>query len=128
MLQDPLSDALSTIKNAERVGKRSCVTPASKVIKSVLQVLQDTGYVGSFEFVDDGKSGKFKVELKGKIIDTNAIKPRFSLNVDEFEKWEKRYLPARDVGTLILTTPKGIIGHKKARELNTGGKLVCFVY
>jgi len=128
MLHDPLADALVTIKNAERVGKRECLTRASKVIKSVLKIMKDHGYIGAFEFIDDGKSGKFRVELKGKIIDVNVIKPRFSVKVEEFEKWEKRYLPAREVGLLILTTPKGIIDHKKARELHVGGKLLAFVY
>lgn len=94
----------------------------------MLKVLQDNGYIGAFELVDDGRGGKFKIELKGKILDTNVIKPRFSIALDEFEKWEKRYLPARNIGLLVLTTPKGIIEHKKAKELHVGGKLVCFVY
>jgi small subunit ribosomal protein S8 len=128
MLQDPLADALSTIKNAERVGKKECVTQASKVIKAVLKVMQDHGYIGNLEFIDDGKSGKFKIELKGKIIDTNVIKPRFSVRLDEFEKFEKRFLPGREIGLLILSTPKGIIDHKKAKELHVGGKLLAFVY
>ena len=128
MLQDTLADALSLIKNAERIGRRTCVTRASKEVKAVLKVLQDNNYIGMFEFIDDGRSGKFRVELKGKIIDTNVIKPRFSMALDEFEKWEKRFLPARNIGLLVLTTPKGIIDHKKARELHVGGKLVCFVY
>jgi len=128
MLQDTLADALSLIKNAERIGRRTCVTRASKEVKAVLKVLQDNNYIGMFEFIDDGRSGKFRVELKGKIIDTNVIKPRFSMALDEFVKWEKRYLPARNIGLLVLTTPKGVIDHKKARELHIGGKLVCFVY
>jgi len=128
MLQDTLADVLSVIKNAERIGKGNCITRASKEVKAVLKVLQDNGYIGVFESVTDGRGGKFKVELKGKIIDTNVIKPRFSMALDEFEKWEKRFLPARNIGLLVLTTPKGIIDHKKARELHVGGKLVCFVY
>ncbi len=128
MLQDPLADALSAMKSAERVGKHACITRASKEVKAVLKVFQDNNYIGAFEFVNDGRGGKFKVELKGKIIDTNVIKPRFSTAVDEFEKWEKRFLPARNIGLLILTTPKGVVDHKKAKDLNVGGKLVCFIY
>jgi small subunit ribosomal protein S8 len=128
MLHDPLADIMSTIKNAERVGKNSCVTRASNVVKSVLQIMQDQGYIGAFEFIDDGRGGKFKIELRGKIIDCNVIKPRYSVKVDEFEKWEKRYLPAREFGLLILSTSKGIIGHKKAKQTKTGGKLLAYVY
>lgn len=128
MLHDPLADVLSTIKNAERVGKNSCVTRASKVIKSILQILQAHDYIGAFEFIDDGRGGKFKIELKGKVIDCNIIKPRHSVKVGEFEKWEKRYLPAREFGLLILSTSKGVIEHKKAKQMKIGGKLLAYVY
>lgn len=128
MLQDILADALSTIKNAERVGKRECITRANKEVKAVLKVMQDNGYIGAFEFIDDGKSGKFKIELKGKIIDCNVIKPRFSVKVNDYEKYEKRFLPGREFGLLILTTPKGIIDHKKAKELRVGGKILAFCF
>jgi small subunit ribosomal protein S8 len=128
MLHDPLADALSTIKNAEKVGKSSCVTKSSKVIKAILQIMQEQEYIGAFEYIDDGRGGKFQIELKGKIIDCNAIKPRYATGVDEFEKWEKRYLPAREFGLLILSTPKGVIDHKKAKQLRIGGKLLAYVY
>jgi len=128
MLQDTLADALAAIKNAEKVGKKECVTKASKIIKSILKILQDNDYIGSFEFIDDGRAGKFKIELKGKVINCNVIKPRVSARVDEFEKYEKRFLPAREIGLLIVSTPKGIVDHKKAKELHTGGKLLAYCY
>ncbi len=128
MVHDILADVLSAIKNAERIGKKDCVTPASKVVKNVLKLMQEKGYIGTFEFIDDGKSGKFRVELKGKIIDCNVIKPNYSVRVEELQKWEKRFLPAREVGFLVLTTPKGIIDHRKARELHVGGRLLAYFY
>jgi small subunit ribosomal protein S8 len=128
MLHDPLADAFSTIKNAEKVGKKSCITLASKVITAVLKILQDSGYIGKYEYIEDGRGGKYRVELKGKVIDCNVVKPRFSVKAAEFEKWEKRYLPAREFGLLILSTPKGIMNHKKAKQLNIGGKLLAFIY
>jgi small subunit ribosomal protein S8 len=128
MRHDTLADVLSIIKNAERVGKKECIVPASKVVKEVLRVFQEHGYIGNTEFIDDGKAGKIRVELKGKIIDCNVIKPRFSTKVEEFTKWEKRFLPSRELGLLVLTTSKGIIDHRKAKELHVGGKLLCFIY
>lgn len=128
MLQDQLADALSTIKNAEKVGKDSCVTRASKVIKAILQIMQEKEYIGAFEYIEDGRGGKFQIELNGKIIDCNVIKPRYSVKIDEFEQWEKRYLPAREFGLLILSTPNGIMDHKKAKETRTGGRLLAYVY
>jgi small subunit ribosomal protein S8 len=128
MLQDPLADVLSAIKNAERVGKRGCVTRASKLIGEVLKIMQKGGYIGKFKFIENGRGGKFKIELRGKIINTNVIKPKHSVKLEEFEKWEKRWLPGREVGLLILTTSKGIMDHKRAKELKIGGKLLCYVY
>jgi len=128
MLQDALADALSAIKNAEKIGKREVVTRASKEIRAVFEVIKQHGYIGEFEFIDDGKSGKFRVELNGRVIDANVIKPRYSVRMEEFEKFEKRFLPAREFGILIVSTPKGIMDHKKAREMKTGGKLVAFIY
>jgi small subunit ribosomal protein S8 len=128
MLQDSLADALSTIKNAERIGKKECMVKASGLIRDVLKILADYKYIDSFEFINDGKSGKFHVNLTGKIIDLNVIKPRFPVKVEEFEKWEKRFLPARNVGLLILSTSKGVMDHKKAKDLGIGGSLLAFVY
>ncbi|MEM7821210.1 MAG: 30S ribosomal protein S8 [Candidatus Aenigmatarchaeota archaeon] len=128
MLQDQLADALSAIKNSERVGKKECIVNASKLIKAVLEVMQKRGYIGAFEFIDDGKSGKFRVELKGRIINVNVIKPRFSVKIEEFEKYEKRFLPRREFGILILSTSKGVMDHIKAKELHIGGKLLCYIY
>jgi len=128
MQHDLLADALSAIKNAERVGKKEVEVKASKLIGNVLKLMKEKGYIGNFKFVQDGRGGKFKIELKGKIVDCNVIKPRFSVKVEEFEKWEKRYLPAYNVGILILTTNKGVMDHSKAKKLRVGGKLLCYVY
>jgi len=129
MQHDPLSDALSTIKNAESKGKQKCIIkPASKLIGNVLSLMKGEGYIGSFEFIDDHKSGYFEVELIGTINDCGAIKPRYPVKKDEMEKWESRYLPARDFGILILTTTAGVISNKKAKELGIGGKLLAYVY
>jgi small subunit ribosomal protein S8 len=129
MLLDPLADALSTMKNAESIGKPECtISPASKLLGNVLKVMKDKGYIGEFEFIDDGKSGLFKVQLKGKINKCGVIKPRHAVKNTEFEKWEKRFLPARGFGSIILTTPEGVMTHKEAIENGLGGQLLAYVY
>ncbi len=129
VLLDPLADALSTIKNAEAVGKSSCsIKPASKLIGTVLNVMQSRGYVGEFELVEDGKAGVYEVKLIGSINKCGAIKPRYSVGAADFERWEKQYLPAKNFGTLILTTSMGVISHYEARENNVGGQLIAYVY
>jgi len=125
---DLLADALSAIKNAERVGKKEVEIVASKLIGNILNVMKEKNYIKDFKLVKRGNKGKFVVQLHGKIINCNVIKPRFSVKKEEFEKWEKRFLPAYNIGILILTTPKGIMDHNKAKELGIGGKLLCYVY
>jgi small subunit ribosomal protein S8 len=129
MLNDPLANALSLIKNAELKGKGKCVIqPSSKLIGGVLTLLKEKGYVGEFEYIDEGKAGVFQVKLQGNINNCGVIKPRYPIKRDELEKWESRYLPAQDFGLLILTTTKGIISHDEAKKNGIGGKLLAYVY
>lgn len=126
---DPLSNALSTINNNETRHKRECVIwPASKLVGQVLRVMQKNGYIGEFEYVDDGRAGKFKVQLLGRINKCGAVRPRFSVKLKDMEQWEKRYLPASNIGLLILTTPRGVVSHREAKENRLAGQLLAYVY
>jgi small subunit ribosomal protein S8 len=126
---DTLANGLTTIVNNEMRNKRECViSPASKLLGRVLRIMQLNGYIGEFEFVDDGRSGKFKVQLLGRINKCGAVRPRYSVRVDKLENWEKKILPSREVGIIVVSTPKGVVSHKEAREKHFGGKLLAFVY
>lgn len=128
-LNDPLPNALITIHNNERRHKRECIVwPASKLMGQVLRVMQKNGYIGEFEFIDDGRAGKYRIQLLGRVNRCGVIKPRYAVRIQEIENWEKRYLPSHEVGVLILSTPKGIMSHAEARESRTGGQLLAFVY
>jgi len=128
-VHDPLSNALTTIMNNELRNKRECVVnPASKMIGYVLRLLQKNGYIGQFEFVDDGRFGKFKVQLLGRINKSSAIKPRYYIKVKNLEAWEKQFLPSRELGILILSTSKGMLSHKEAKRKKVGGQLIAYVY
>ncbi|MEA3324119.1 MAG: 30S ribosomal protein S8, partial [Euryarchaeota archaeon] len=117
VLLDPLADALSAIRNAEKTGKPECtIRPASKLIGNVLSVMQSRGYINEYEFIEDGRAGVFEVSLHGRINDCKVVKPRFSTKLADLEKWEKRFLPARNFGALVLTTPHGVLSHYEARE------------
>ena len=128
MRHDMLADAFAVIKNSEGTGKRSCIVPSSKIIKEVLKIMQKNKYIGSFEFMDDGKNGKFRIDLLGRINDCGVIRPRFSLGTDEFIMWEKRFLPSVNIGVLFMTTSKGILDHRQAKKEKTGGCLLGYVY
>ena len=126
---DTLTNGLITVINNEMRNKRECIiSPASKLLGRVLRIMQLNGYIGEFEFIDDGRSGKFKVQLLGRINKCGAIKPCFSVKVDEFENWERKFLPSRDVGIMVVSTSKGVMAHKEAQQKNMGGRLLAFVY
>ena len=129
MLNDPLANALSLMKNAERRGKGTCmIQPSSKLIGGVLNLLKEKGYIGEFEFIDDGKAGVFEVKLLGNINNCGVIKPRYPIKREELDKWESRYLPARDFGLLILTTTQGVLSQDEAKKNGIGGKVLAYVY
>jgi small subunit ribosomal protein S8 len=126
---DPLVNALNTIKAHEQMRKSECIiTPASGLVGRVLRLIQSKGYVGEIEFIDDGRQGKFRVQLFGRINECQAVTPRFKTKVSEMEKWEKRFLPSRNLGTVILSTPKGVMDHNQAKDENVGGILLAYVY
>ena len=78
MLNDPLASALSRMKNAEMKGKGICmIQPSSKLIEGVLSLLKEKGYIGEFEYIEDGKAGVFQVKLLGNINNCGVIKPRY---------------------------------------------------
>ncbi len=128
MRHDIVADMFSIIKNAESIGKTECVTPASSLIKNMLLIMQKEKYIGDFEHIEDGKGGQFRVKLLGRINRCGAIKPRFSVGGAEFINWEKRFLPASELGILLVSTSQGIISHKEAKKKNIGGKLLGYVY
>jgi len=126
---DPLNDAFTTIYNAENAGKYEVtVRPASKLLSSMLDIMQSSGYIGEYEQLADGRGGSFRIELIGAINRCGVIKPRHSVKRLDFDKWESRYLPARDFGLLILTTNQGVMNHFDAKKERVGGRLLAYVF
>ncbi|MEJ5292280.1 MAG: 30S ribosomal protein S8 [Candidatus Methanosuratincola sp.] len=128
-VQDPLANSLVNIMNSEERGRNECiVTPAPKLIANVLRVLQKAGYVGEFEYIDDGRLGKLRIQLLGRINKCGVIKPYFNVSYRDLERVAQQYLPGKEIGFIILTTPKGIMTHKDALANRIGGRLLAYVY
>ncbi|MEQ9714841.1 MAG: 30S ribosomal protein S8 [Candidatus Asgardarchaeia archaeon] len=125
---DILADALSAIMNASVLGKSEVVVPRSKLVGAVLYEMQKAGYIGMFEIIDDGRGGKIKVQLLGRINKCGAIKPRFSFKKNELDKWVRHFLPARGIGIVIVSTSQGIMSHEEAMKRGLGGVLLAYVY
>ena len=124
---DPLSNALSRIHNAEQRGKRVIETSTdSKMIRRVLDLMNEAGYIGTYEAHDDGKG--LTVNLIGQLNACNAIKPRFKCSMEDYAKYEQRYLPAQDFGIMLISTNDGILTHNEAKERGKGGRLISYAY
>jgi small subunit ribosomal protein S8 len=128
-LNDPLANVLSFMNNQEKLGRKEMTTNNnSKLIREVLRILQEEQYIGSYDEIDDGKGKLLKINLLGKINKCGVIKPRYKVQIKDYEKYEKRFLPAMGFGLLIVSTNKGLMTNAKAKEQNLGGTLICFAY
>jgi small subunit ribosomal protein S8 len=128
-MNNPLASVLSRIQNAERIGKREFTTQSnSKVIRAVLDIIKNEGFIAGYEEETDAKGNLLTVKLNGNVNKTGVVTPNFTVQNDNFEMFEKRYLPAKDFGVLIVTTSQGIMTHKQAKEAKLGGKLLAYAY
>jgi small subunit ribosomal protein S8 len=126
---DPLANVLSYILNYDPKGKKIIVTKDnSTLIRGVLQIMQDNGYIGNFEETVDSKGNTLTINLIGSVNKCGVIKPRFQIGKDNFEKFEKRYLPSKDFGFLIVSTNQGLMKHQEAKEKGIGGTLIAYCY
>mgnify|MGYP001568910796 CR=1 FL=1 len=129
MLNDPLANIMSLILNNELIGKSECmIKPVSKVVKEILKVMKENGYIADFKEIEDSRGNYAKLMLNGSINKCGVIKPRYSIKSVEFEKFERRYLPAKDLGILLISTPNGIMTHYDAKSKKTGGRLLAYCY
>ncbi|MBI3035671.1 30S ribosomal protein S8 [Candidatus Woesearchaeota archaeon] len=129
MLNDPLANLMSLILNNELIGKSECmVKPVSKTIKELLKVMKENGYVSDFKEVEDGRGSWIKLSLNGSINKCGVIKPRYSVKSGKVEDFERRYLPAKGIGILFISTPRGVMTHYDAKSKKTGGKLLAYCY
>ncbi len=128
-MNDPVTDALTKIRNAEAVSKKECILkPASKFLGEVLRVAKENEYIAEYKINDEKGIITYKVTLNGKMNEFKGIKPRYAVKNNEFEKYEKRYLPARDVGLIIVSTPQGVMSHTQAKQKGLGGRLIAYIY
>lgn len=126
---DLISDGLNQISMYENLGRTECIiTPVSELFINILKKLKDLNYVGEFEIIENNRGRVIKLQLIGKINQCHSIRPRFSIKVADYEKFEKRFLLARNFGSIIVSTPHGIMDHKEAKTKRLGGKLLAYVY
>lgn len=128
-MNDPIANALSKILNSEKIGQKTClIKPVSNTLKKILDVMNENNYIGTYAEIEDGRGKHLKLNLTGNINNCNVIKPRFSVKIETYEKFEKRFLPAKDFGIIIMSTSQGVMTHNQAKEKRIGGKLLAYCY
>ena len=130
-MTDPIADMLTRIRNANSVGHKTVEVPASKIKKSIAEILVEEGYIGGYEVKEDGKQGVINIEMKYGPENEKVI-----TGIKKISKpGLKVYAKANDVpkvlgglGIAIISTSNGVISDKKARELGVGGEVICYVW
>ena len=131
-MTDPIADYLTRLRNAIKAQHRVVEVPASNLKKEITKILYDKGYILNFKFVDEGPQGTIKVALKYDPVNKiNAIKKLERISTPGL----RRYTGYKDIprvlnglGIAILSTSKGVMTDKEARDLKIGGEVLCYIY
>ena len=128
--QDPIADMLTRIRNANRVGRRMVQIPKSKICTGIAQVLQDEGYIDSFDVIEDERQGQIRIKLKYTNTGQKVIHVIDRQSKPGCRVYRGVYgLPKvlNGMGIAVVSTSKGVMSDRKAREENVGGELLCTV-
>ena len=132
MTTDPIADYLTRVRNAMLAKHRVVEVPASNLKKEITKILMDKGYILNYKFIDDDKQGVIKIALKyHPITKTPAIKKLERISKPGLRKYaDTSNLPRvlNGLGIAILSTSKGVITDKEARNEKVGGEVLCYVY
>ena len=130
-MTDPIADMLTRIRNANTVGHETVEIPASKMKKAIAEILKEEGFIADYTVIDDEKQGMIKVTMK-----YGANKEKVISGIKKISKpGLKVYAKAGEVpkvlgglGIAIISTSKGVISDKEARNLGIGGEVICYVW
>jgi small subunit ribosomal protein S8 len=126
MSQDIVADALNMIQNAKKAGKENIkINRISNLLVEILKIMKQKGALKKYKI--DSKEKSVTVSI-GDLVECRSIKPRFTVKKEQIEKYRRRYLPSRKIGTVILSTNKGLVTHEEAQEEQIGGCLIAFFY
>ena len=131
LVNDPIADMLTRIRNAQVAKHDAVMIPASNMKKSIAKILLDEGYIKSVDFIDDGLSGQIKVGLKytdkkqAVIVGLKRIsKPGLRV----YAQCEDLPKVLGGLGVAIVSTPKGVMTDKQAREAKVGGEVLAYIW
>ena len=128
---DAIADMLTRIRNASAAKHATAEVPASNMKKAIASILLEEGYIKNFEVVEDGRQGTIKITLKygkDKTPAITGIKRVSKPGLRIYSGCKEMPQVIRGLGVVIVSTSKGVVTDKKARELNVGGEVMAYVW
>ena len=131
-MTDPIADYLTRLRNAIQANHRVVEVPASNLKKEITKVLFEKGYILNYKFVEEGPQGSIKIALKYDPVNkVNAVKKLIRVSTPGLRKYAGyKDMPRvlNGLGIAILSTSKGVMTDKEARDLKVGGEVLCYIY
>jgi len=131
-MTDPIADYLTRLRNAIKARHRVVEIPASNLKKEITKILFDKGYILNFKFIDEGPQGTIKIALKyDQLNKTNAIRKLIRVSspgLRQYSGYKEMPRVLNGLGIAVLSTSKGVMTDKEARDLKIGGEVLCYVY
>ncbi|MBN2089644.1 30S ribosomal protein S8 [candidate division KSB1 bacterium] len=130
-MTDPIADFLTRIRNASQAKHRKVDIPASKLKMEIAKILLDFKFIQNFVLIDDSKQGILRIYLKYDANDQSVISGLQRISKPGLRQYvgvDKIPRVFNNMGLAILSTPKGVISDRKARELHIGGEVLCYVW
>jgi len=131
-MTDTIADFLTRIRNAVMAGHRIVEIPSSNLKKEMTKILKEKGYIMGFKFEDDSKEGVIKIALNydpvTKAPAINHIARISSPGLRRYADVERMPRVLNGLGIAILSTSKGVMTDKEAKEMRVGGEVLCYVY
>lgn len=131
-MTDPIADYLTRVRNAIMANHRVVEIPASNLKKEITKILLEKGYILNYKFVDEGPQGSIKIALKYDPVNkVNAIKKLIRISTPGLRKYVGyKEMPRvlNGLGIAVVSTSKGVMTDKEARDQKVGGEVLCYVY
>ncbi|MBA1336392.1 MAG: SSU ribosomal protein S8p (S15Ae) [Firmicutes bacterium] len=131
VMTDPIADMLTRIRNANTVRHSQVEIPASNMKKAIAQILLEEGLIKGYDVIDDGKQGIIKIELKygpGQEKVISGLKRISKPGLRVYVKKDEVPKVLGGLGIAVISTSKGLMTDKKARQENVGGEVLCYIW
>lgn len=132
MVTDPIADFLTRIRNAQMARHRIVEIPASNLKKRMTEILYEKGYILKYKFDDDNKQGVIKIALKydpqSRLPAIKALERISRPGLRQYSRPADFARVKNGLGIAILSTSKGVMTDKEARQQNVGGEVLCYIY